>query len=175
MTQSHDWSLHLHDGERILWQGRPATRLFVFRAYDIFIIPFSVLFLAISLAALFFGALVDVMMLISASIFTVISLYLALGRFYVSRARRHCTRYALTNTRALITQSETLTQMPLTPDLPIRLRKDRVTFGKPVIAFSNQSSVAAILGRDADFTFCGLGDAAAVFDIAEQAKQPETP
>lgn len=173
-----DWTPHLNDGEHVIWQGRPSSRLFVFRTYDAFIIPFSILWGIISLAALIFGIIHPAMPIASGLIFSVLALYMGIGRFYVSQKRRNGTRYALTNTRALIaraTGGQAPDSMARTPDLPISLRKDRVTFGPAVSAFTNQSSRAAMSGRDADFTFCGLVDAKAVYDLADAAKQAETP
>ena len=168
---SDDWSPHLVPDERVLWEGRPDDGLFVFRVYDGFLIPFSILFAGISVGVLILGALTDPVFLGVGLIFCVVTLYMGLGRFVVSQARRKRARYALTTQRALILEGGKAPKgMAFTPDLPITQRRDRVTFGRPVPAFTNRSSAAALAGGDADFTFVGLEDAGAVRDIAERIK-----
>ncbi len=168
---SGDWSGHLGPDERVLWQGQPSTALFVMRGYDGFLIPFSIFFAIVSVGVLILGALTDPVFLGVGVIFTVATIYMGLGRFFVSQSRRKATRYALTTRRALIAEgSKALKGVALTPDLAVTHRRDRVTFGRPVPAFTNRSSAAALAGGDADFTFVGLEDAGAVRDRAEGIK-----
>lgn len=171
---SHDWSSHLTPGERVVWEGRPDTGLFVFRAYDGFLIPFAVFFGIVAVGVILVGALNDVVFLAVGVIFALTALYMGVGRFFVSQSRRKRSRYALTDRRALITEGAGAAKgMALVPDLPIIQRGDRVTFGKPVPAFTNRSSAAAFAGGDADFTFVGLEDAQAVHEMADRIKAGE--
>lgn len=163
-----DWTPHLNEGEEVLWQGRPSSRLFVFRAYDGFLLPFSVFFGLVGVAVTILGALNDVVMMAVGLIFLAVALYMGLGRFFVGQTRRKRTRYALTSQRALIVEgSKAPNAKVLTSDLAITQHRNRVTFGPPVPAFTNKSSRAAMVGGDADFTFCGLDDAQAVADLAD--------
>lgn len=171
-----DWTQHLTQGERVIWEGAPDTRLFVLRGHDGFLIPFAVFFAVISIGVVILGALTDPVFLGVGLIFSVATLYIGLGRFFVGQARRKRTRYALTTGRALIAEGSNPPKgMALTPDLPITHRRDRVTFGRPVPAFTNRSSAAAMAGGDADFTFVGLPDAKAVRDLADQTRTGNAP
>lgn len=166
-----DWTQHLTQGERVLWEGQPDTRLFVLRAYDGVLIPFAIFFGIVSIGVVVLGAMTDPVFLGVGVIFCLVTLYMGLGRFFVGQARRKRTRYALTTGRALIAEGGNPPKgMALAPDLAVTHRRDRVTFGRPVPAFTNRSSAAAMAGGDADFTFVGLADAGAVRELAESAK-----
>lgn len=94
---------HLQCGERLRWTGRPAQGL-LFLPYDLFLIPFSVLWCGFPLMTLanqiadggWKGA--DWFLLI----FIAFGSYLTVGRFVADAWLRAATHYAVTDRRALI-------------------------------------------------------------------------
>jgi len=98
-------------GERIVWTGKPDERR-LFSAADRFLIPFSLLWLAFTvlwlldaLGALPIGLVPDQgTFVVFGTVFLVMALYAAVGRFIFKRWMNAHTYYALTNRRALIVQ-----------------------------------------------------------------------
>jgi hypothetical protein len=100
---------YLERDEKALWQGAPPTGI-MFRAHDVFLIPFTLLWLGF---ALFWEASVlgmwsdrprspPLFFPLFGLVFVCIGLYMAFGRFVWDALVRRGTLYALTNRRAII-------------------------------------------------------------------------
>lgn len=94
---------YLRPGERLLWTGRPAQGLLLTPS-DLLLIPFSLLWAALP-GSILIGQLasgrwesVDLMLIF----FAAIGFYITVGRFIVDALARACTRYAVTDQRALV-------------------------------------------------------------------------
>jgi hypothetical protein len=141
----------LSPGEKLLWSGKPRDG-FMFRASDIFTIPFSLFFLGF---AAFWTLAVGSGILESYSRgeaplfafifplcgipFVAMGLYILLGRFWVEKALRARTSYGVTNERAIIVSglfSRTVKSLNLSalPDVSMSERRDgsgTISFGQP--------------------------------------------
>ncbi len=97
------WIPPLQADEHVLWEGRPSLRPFALRAFDLYLVPFSLLWSGIVLRSTVFvwsggsgpGGLVFLP-------FTLMALYLLVGRFAHNWFLRSNTYYAVTTRRALI-------------------------------------------------------------------------
>jgi hypothetical protein len=171
---SDGWSSYLASGERVIWEGRPSTRLLVLRKIDAFLIPFAVVWTAF-VALMFFGRVA------SSGGFSAIpfllllaGLYILVGRFVYDRHVRSRTAYALTNKRALIARSAFdayFRQQPLTDTLTMSFqdeRNGRVTFGPTVPPLALLWSFTLWSREDRSFTFRALDDAKTVYDLAQR-------
>src|SRR5215831_7176076 len=103
---SLDFPVRLLDGERILWQGRPAQGI-VLTARDWLLIPFSVVWCGF---VFFWEAMVLRMQAPGFFAFwgvpfVLAGLYFTVGRFVVDIWLRRRTRYALTNRRIVIARA----------------------------------------------------------------------
>lgn len=97
----------LFAGEKLLWSGQPWQGLFLLRASDLFLVPFSLLWGGFAIAGpsaiLFSGsAMPPFPFILIALLFPIIGIYLIIGRFLVDAWLRGATSYAVTNQRVLI-------------------------------------------------------------------------
>lgn len=92
----------LSGDEKLLWTGRPRTGI-LFRATDIFMIPFSVLWFGFAIfweysvvhTGVPFFALFGLL-------FVAVGLFMLIGRFFWDASKRKNTRYGITDTRVII-------------------------------------------------------------------------
>lgn len=111
MNHRENSSVFQHElmhGENLLWTGKP-DRLKLFTLADIFIIPFSILFMNIALHveyALFSDLPENIYTLIYSvtinTLFVLLGFYYTLGRYIYKFLLRKNTFYAVTNKRILI-------------------------------------------------------------------------
>jgi hypothetical protein len=97
----------LFAGEKLLWSGQPWQGLFLLRAMDLFLVPFSLLWCGFALGIpgkIVFsgGGLPPFPFILVALIFPIFGAYAVLGRFLVDAWLRSATSYAVTNQRVLI-------------------------------------------------------------------------
>lgn len=162
---SGGWTPHLDPGERLLWEGRPDERLFLFERRDIFGVPFSLLwgggvFFWLATAI---GSGAPLSLVIWGSPLVAFGAYMIVGRFFVDAWIRRRTRYAITDRRALIARDafgRSMREMPLRPGLEVELREgglDSVRLG-PAPATFGESGRGDWLGDDGSFTLRGLAD-----------------
>jgi hypothetical protein len=114
----------LDDDEVLLWQGAPDPRAH-FTRWDLFFIPFSILWAGISVTSLVGlirsgGPAVAVVV---TTVSALIGVYLVFGRFIVKASVKRVTVYRLTNRRALIDRPRDSNSMSINPDL-ITMRRN---------------------------------------------------
>ncbi|MCB1586997.1 MAG: hypothetical protein KDI52_11985 [Xanthomonadales bacterium] len=97
----HAIKSELESGEQLLWSGRPRQGV-VFRTNDVFIIPFSLLWLGMAIFIFNQAGEFEGGFIFSHMIFLIIGLYFVLGRFIVDRFIRRKTYYGITNERVII-------------------------------------------------------------------------
>ncbi len=173
-----DWKNYLDGDERVLWNQRAGTRIFSFHAHDLFMVPFSLIWLSIvALMLVTFsmhaGSFVFDPILVP---FLLVGFYGLFGRFLVDAYARSKTGYALTNKRALILKKGSLRSQPLANSvIEMHLRTGRsgkITFGtKPSVFGLNNLSIW--LGNDGSFTFREIADPAAVYKLARSVQNGE--
>jgi hypothetical protein len=100
----------LFAGEKLLWSGQPWQGLFLLRANDLFLVPFSLIWAGFAIAIpgqmLFRGGFVPPFpFLLVGLLFPLIGVYFALGRFLIDAWLRSATSYAVTSQRVLIERS----------------------------------------------------------------------
>jgi Bacterial PH domain len=173
LQQSVEYQLQgeLAPGERLLWSGRPRGGI-VFTATDAYRIPFSLLFLGISVfwQALTIWAGEDLTFaLLTGLPFLIFGLYMGFGRFPVDARRRNRTYYALTDRRVIIvsglvsreTQSLSLRNLP-------NLVLDSKPDGSGTITFGDTNPLTAMYGSFYGKVFLGPGVPA--FEMIENAR-----
>ena len=169
---------YLHPGERLLWFGRPKQGLLL-RGEDAFLIPFSLIWGLPALSRLASGAIafnaIDLL-------FTVVGLYLLIGRFLVDMWLRAHTYYGLTERQALIvtdgfSQQIRYVNLKTLSDLKLTLRRGgrgTIELGKPKLSiFARRASRAMpSLGTDQYLppAFEAIPDARRVYDLIVQAQ-----
>ncbi len=96
----------LQGGETALWSGQPEGGI-VFRPLDIFIIPFSILWIGMVLSSFLniFSATGSSIPTLTDFLFLFIGVYITAGRFIVDIIRRRGTKYFVSDKRAIITTS----------------------------------------------------------------------
>ncbi|MBJ3761378.1 hypothetical protein ILP92_01250 [Maribius pontilimi] len=134
------WDAHLDPDETILWEGRPTQRLFDLRVQDLYLVPFSVLWLGFVLMAFASGGFQPLLL-----IFVLVGLYFAVGRFLVDALRRRSTTYALSDRRAFIAVS-----------WPRRSLRERPIFAQTELHFEPGDPGSLTLGPKGSFRN-GLG------------------
>lgn len=180
-----NWSAYLEPGERILWQGRPHTRVFLFRKHDILLIPFSLLHLifAIGWNAAVWVAGAPLLFKLFGLILGCASAYFAIGRFFHDSFRRENTRYTLTNRRAFIaldgpTRSlrelrlDTLSQTELVASAPSA--PGSLYLGPRHPLFSG-SDIGEWTGHNGDFAFEFIDEPHKVLTLIQSARRGGTP
>jgi hypothetical protein len=168
----------LSPGERLLWSGRPQQGV-IFRANDIFVIPFSLFWAGFAcvwtLAATVGGGCFGLFGLP----FVAVGLYITVGRFYLDSLQRSRTIYALTNERLIILSGinhqhvksislRTLTDMTL----------DLKDSGRGTITFGPELPRASMyrgmqwpgMGNYTAPAFEGIDDARTVYNRIRQAQ-----
>jgi hypothetical protein len=160
----------LAPGERLLWTGRPRGGV-VFTATDAYRIPFSLLFLGVSvfwqILAFAWGG--DPIFALTGVPFLLFGLYMNFGRFPLDARRRNRTYYALTDRRVMIisglvsreVQSLSLRNLP---NLVLDAKPD----GSGTVTFGDKNPLTAMYGSFYGRVFLGPGVPA--FEMIENAR-----
>jgi hypothetical protein len=165
----------LSPSETLLWSGRPRQGI-VFRAYDLLVIPFSLLWLAFCVlglyntitespqpAAVAMGAVV-------LSIFILGGLYVAFGRFFVERWQRKRTVYGITSERVIMVSHSFQTKVKsISLDTLVDLTLTESANGAGTITFG---PLAPMAGWYAQAGWSSFGwQYVPLFELAENTRQ----
>lgn len=173
----------LREDEELLWQGRPPGGV-IFRTYDIFFVPFSIIWTGF---AIFWTLIVylefapemiasgeiepeAIPFLIIGPFFVIVGMSFTVGRFFIDSMRRSRTRYAITNKRAIIRRikrEEEIDSLPITRSLKVKMKGRSVgdiLFGEgnPISFFMSPMQIA---GPPHPFMFERIPDVRAVYDL----------
>ena len=94
----------LTDSEKVLWSGQPKQGI-VFRTFDLFVVPFSVVWCGIAIFIFFQaarGQKAPIFFDLFSFVFVLIGIYIVVGRFLTEARQRSRTFYAVTNDRVII-------------------------------------------------------------------------
>ncbi|MEL7215670.1 MAG: hypothetical protein AAGJ96_07040 [Pseudomonadota bacterium] len=175
------WDPYLQPGEQILWEGRPGTQLFYFRARDTKSILPTVILLGVAgffvKPAMAPGA--DGSALVFGLVFFSFALLFSLGRYVSDWWVRRKTVYAISSDCVYIAKSHkgrVLTERYLDEDLDITLGESFVRFGPPGDTHGVINGRRVTLMDDNSFTFWALTPETAkeVYDIARRVKRSKT-
>jgi hypothetical protein len=166
--------------EKLLWKGKPAPGLH-FSPQDLFIVPFSVLWLGgVSAGALSvpYQAHIDPMLYVMLPVFVLIGLYVTVGRFVVDIYARRRTDYVLTDQRAIISSGllrPSTRSVNLVAVAEIRFRPGR--HGRGTVEFGSPGMFAMMprnwpgMGQFLPAAFDGIEDALRIYDLALTAQR----
>lgn len=166
----------LDSSERLLWAGRPKQGV-IFRGYDIFMVPFSLLWggfaifweiMALQIPSDKAGAVSIVFPLFGIP-FVLIGLYLIFGRFLYDAKRREKTFYGLTDQRAIIVSglfSKGVKSLNLKTMSDVSLSERAGGYGTIVFGQENPM-MSHFMGGG----FLGAGTTTPKFELIENAKQ----
>ena len=134
-------SSYLQPGEKLLWTGKPYHGL-IFRKPDIFLVPFSMLWISgiVSWEISVFNSDASFFFLLFGVPPILFGLYLMIGRFIYDSKKRTKTVYGLTNERALIlsglfTQSLRSINLKAAQEVWLKLKSD----GRGTIMFGGNN------------------------------------
>src|SRR4030095_11720228 len=96
-----DLQPHLERNEKLIWAGQPKKGI-IFRPYDIFLIPFSLLWCGFAIFWMFMAAKGSVLFALFGIPFVIIGLIFVFGRFIIDARQRANTYYGLTEDRIII-------------------------------------------------------------------------
>jgi hypothetical protein len=142
-----EFTKELGPGEALLWTGRPSQGL-RFHGYDLFVIPFSIVWAGGALQILGpIRAGAPMPFPLVGVLFLAVAAYITVGRFIHDAWRRSRTRYALTTERAIIlnggvSRSISSVQLRTLPGITLRERRS----GVGTIVFGNDEGPSWMAG-----------------------------
>lgn len=92
---------YLDTNEKLIWAGQPKKGV-VFRTFDIFLIPFSLLWSGFAVFWVVMAAKTSIAFAMFGIPFVVVGLILVIGRFFLDSKQRDGTYYGLTEERIII-------------------------------------------------------------------------
>ena len=172
---------HLFDGEEILWTGRPDASV-NFDRRDLTLIPFSIAWAGFAIFAT--GGFVkgyieavksggqegSMLFLVLAAAFSLLGLYLLVGRFFIKRWNKRRTYYALTDARVLVLKTATTRPVSGLPwDKVPAIGKAQGYVGTGTVTFAKAGRWKTDYGNTGleFFTLLPWGKATAFYDIAD--------
>ncbi|MEL6197412.1 MAG: hypothetical protein AAFT19_06170 [Pseudomonadota bacterium] len=177
MDSTFDWKAYLDTDEKVLWEGRPTTDLFLFRPIELFLIPFSIFWfffvfdgMEVSFTSGFLFN-VAIILLLAAGI------YFTIGRFLVDWYYRQKTLYAVTDKRALIVTTafgRRLRELRITPTLPLEFKdapRGSVWLGDRSGRSSRPKLIEIWHGDEGGFTFREIETPRDVYRLIQQIKR----
>lgn len=183
MSKSDDWSDYFYDGEKLLWEGLPDTRIFLLSLGDKYRLILAVLWV---IFLIYFynqsfddGALVLVrffqgLPLWALALFIGGALYFTMGRWFVDSYSRRHTIYAISNKRAFIAKSafgKNLQHIAIAPGMKIDVAQGElgaITFFEKKSIFKNWNKWGV---EDGSFTFRGLHEPEKTYAVIEKLQR----
>lgn len=168
---------YLLPGERLVWTGQPMTGL-RFTAYDVFLIPFSLVWtgiVALASGASLVGSMRgETMFPLSVVPFFMLAvgLYFVAGRFFVDAWVRGRTAYGLTDRRAVVLRrafGDKLMAQRLNGEVRIsrqRGARGTLSFGPVVSPFRMNGMGLWMPGMSGEVAFEGIEDVMRVYALA---------
>ena len=168
-----DLTSMLDSDEKILWQGNPSTKLFLFTKLDAFLVPFSLVWAGMAIPGSFsvFNQSGGLFALPIALLFFVVGIYVSIGRFFMRQLERKNTVYCVSNKRAFIATygfGGRIDSKPLHASLAIALQPSEpgsITLGEAATAFWSARGMGIWTGNDGSFTFRKILDANKVYAL----------
>jgi len=172
--------IEISRAEKLLWKGKPSAGLH-FTPQDLFIIPFSILWLGgVSAGALSVPsqAHVDPVLYVILPFFVLIGLYITVGRFVVDVYARRRTEYALTDQRAIIAGGllrSSTRSVNLAAVAEVRFRKGRK--GRGTVEFGSPGMFAMMprnwpgVGQFLPAAFDGIEEASRIYELVLTAQR----
>lgn len=174
-TGSNSWEDYLDAGEKLIWQGAPATGLrfsgsgLVLSFFGVFFLGFAVFWvtLAFSMGG---GSGMERVFPLFGLPFVLIGLWLVAGHWFFDAYKRQRARYALTNKRAMIARTlfgRRMESYPIDGHSQIRLvsgKLDTVHFAQKTYHTKNGARVENI-----GFRF--ISDGQMVYDLLRAVKE----
>ena len=162
----------LGDGERLLWSGKPRQGI-VFRSFDVFMIPFSLMWTGFVVLAVVRAVTSDAPLFpaLCCVLFILAGFYLVFGRFIVDSKRRGNTSYGITDQRVIIISGtfsrrvESLNLRTLS-NLSLSQRRDK----NGTITFGPTHPMSWMCSWHAFPLWCGMGHPGSAFEMIENVK-----
>ncbi|MEO1798134.1 MAG: hypothetical protein AAFR53_14155 [Pseudomonadota bacterium] len=176
MKKSEGWERYLHDGERIVWQGQPDRRIFIFRPAELMLIPFSAIWFGFVIYIASAAPLTAEPSSAVLILFMLVGVYFLIGRFFVDRYIRTRTSYALTEKRALILASAfktRLRELPIPQTLQVGFDdapRGSVRLGPQPEGSFMSNGLAVWHSDDGSFTFGEIENPKSVYDLVQEIK-----
>ncbi len=172
----------LDSDEKILWQGRPSTKLFLLTRLDIFLIPASLVWAGMAIPGSFSEILQPggLSALPVALLFLAAGIYVLIGRFFVSQLARKNTVYFVSNKRAFIATNGIggrIDSKPLNASLAISLEPSEpgsISLGDAVPFMSGPRGFGIWTGNDGRFTFRKIPNAEKVYALIRSIQSGKT-
>jgi hypothetical protein len=172
------FSGRLLSGERVVWSGRPARGV-MFTARDIFLLPFSVVWVGF---AIFWTVAVAAShapfpMVLFGLAFVAFGTVIMGGRFWLDAWFRAGTSYALTDRRILISRPKpfgdfTAVTLDRLPDARVSERNDgsgTIRFGQAASIFGGMGFGIWVPALDSTPQFVAIPEVRRVFDLVQGA------
>ncbi len=173
---STGWDPYFDEGETLLWEGAPSDKLFLLRASDAFLIPFSLLWggfaLIWNVGVWVMGA--PILFNLFGLPFLLIGVYIVIGRFFHDQFHRRHTVYALSTKRAWIATrafGRHLRDMPINKDTQVAYTQGNLStliLGTPHRARGDMRGFGVGNSRYGPFTFRALTDGAHVHRLIRE-------
>lgn len=181
-----DWSPHLRQGERLLWEGAP-LRGFHKPGKSLILMAFGLPFLLAGIGVVLYGlqrfntapsssdAGLAVFVVASGLPFVVIGSFLFFGPIHEAMILPRRLRYALTSRAAYIfrsTLSQKLEVYPITPSTSLELEKGK---GADSVWFHARLEKGPDGPATAHVGFCNIADGEKVFHLIRGIQESDTP
>lgn len=179
---SDGWAGYLYDNEKLLWEGRPDTRIFLMSLGDKYKLALAALWIlfmiyfynesfdegALVLVKFFQGLPFGILALFALAVF-----YFTVGRWMLDSYIRRHTVYAISNRRAFIARSafgKKLAHLAILPEMKIDIAKGdigAIVFREEKSLFKNWNKWGV---EDGSFIFRGLDDPEKIYAIVEKVQ-----